>query len=272
MLHRIRLWLSVLVKSEALESDMDEEMRSHLERATERYMARGLSLRDARLAARREFGDYDGIRDEARAARRGRTTMESLITGLRQTVRRLAHEWRYALSIVLVLAVGIGPTAAISSVVYEVLIRPLDYRAPEQLGLVRIDLGQLRGHPGLSQGEVLDLRRAGIFDHVELETRLDEASLGSEPDLVPLTRLGITPGMLRMLGVTPILGRGFLDEDVPTPPPPGAPRPAAPPAFGTISGRAVSWRAPRCRPAPCSRSRSRRFLRAWCTACRAGTS
>src|SRR4029079_8081817 len=116
---------------------MHEEMREHLDRAAERYVASGMSIREARSAARKEFGDIDRMRDEARAARQGRSAMEHLITSLRQTMRRLAHEWRFTAAVLLVLAIGIGPTAAISSVVYEILIKPLDYRSPERLGLAR---------------------------------------------------------------------------------------------------------------------------------------
>jgi macrolide transport system ATP-binding/permease protein len=223
MLHRLRLWLRVLARAEPLEDDMNEEMREHLEQATQRYVARGLSRRDAQRAARREFGDIDGIRDEARVIRGGRGTMDGIITGLRQTARRLLHEWRFSAAVLLVLAIGIGPTAAIASVVYEILIKPLDYTAPDRLGIVRISLGQLHDHPGLSQGEALDLRRADIFGRVEAETRLDEVSLGRAPDLVPLLRLGMTPGMLGMLGVKPIVGRDFTDDDVLAPTMPGNP-------------------------------------------------
>jgi putative ABC transport system permease protein len=220
MLHRLRLWLRVATRAERLEDEMHEEMRAHLEQATERYRARGLTARDARRAAQREFGDIDAIRDQARNARGRRITMDRVITGLRQSARRLMHEWRFSVAVALVLAIGIGPTAAVSSVVYEVLIKPLDYVASDRLGLVRITLGQLQEHPGLSQGEVLDLRRAKIFSRVEAETRLDEVSLGTAPDLVPLLRLGVTPGMLGMLGVKPIVGRDFTDDDVFSPPEP----------------------------------------------------
>jgi putative ABC transport system permease protein len=232
--HGIRLWLRVLTRADTLEDDMHEEMREHLDRAAERYVDAGMSAREARRAARNEFGDIDRIRDEARAARQGRSAMERVITNLRQTIRRLAHEWRFTTAVLLVLAIGIGPTAAISSVVYEILIKPLAYRSPEQLGLTRITLGQLREHPGLSLGEILDLRRADIFERVEAEARLDEASLGTAPDLVPLLRIGVTTGMFDMLGVKPIVGRGFAESDIFNPPqlPPGTPpsaRPQPPP-------------------------------------------
>ena len=150
---------------------------------------------------------------------------------LRQTLRRLMHEWRYSVAVALILAVGIGPTAAMVSVFYDVLLRPLAYREPDRLGLLRISLGQLRNHPGLSPAEALDLRKAGVFESVETQTRLSEISLGAAPDLVPLSQLSFTSGMLPMLGVQPILGRNFTEADFPPPPPPLPPVVAgAPPA------------------------------------------
>ena len=75
------------------------------------------------------------------------------------------------------------------SVFERVLLRPLDFYEPERLGLMRIDVGQLRAHPGLSPAEAIDLRRAGIFESVEAETRLAEASLGRGPEFISLSQL-----------------------------------------------------------------------------------
>src|SRR5262245_63251870 len=72
---------------------------------------------------------------------------------LKHAARRLRHEWRYSLAVVFILAVGIGPAAAMLSVFQRVLLRPLDYYEPDRLGLVRIDIGNLRAHPGLSPAE-----------------------------------------------------------------------------------------------------------------------
>lgn len=228
-MRRVRPWLRVLLRPGSLERDMDEEMATHLARATERFRARGLSPDEAERAARAEFGSLATIQDAAHDARGGRSRMERILTSLQQVARRLLHEWRYSAAVVFVLAIGIGPAAAMGSVIYNVLLRPLDYREPERLGLLRVTLGQLTGHPGLSMSEVLDLRRAGVFEAVELESRLAEVSLGREPDLVPLTQLSFSPGMLSMLGVQPILGRDFTDDDL-TPLPPANGAPAPPPA------------------------------------------
>ena len=229
MIQRVRLWLRLLVTPGYLEREMDEEMSMHIDRATERYLGRGVSLDEARRAAVRDFGSLATIQDAALDARGGRGSMERFITSWRQTIRRLLHEWRYTAAVVLILAVGIGPTAAMGSVIYNVLLRPLDYREPDRLGLVRITLGQLVRHPGLSQGEAIDLRNANIFDGIEIQNRLAEVTLGTEPDLVPLSQIAMSTGMLSMLGVAPILGRDFVAEDLPAPPPPpGTPTPASP--------------------------------------------
>jgi len=162
--------------------------------------------------------------------------MGRFTNGFRHAVRRLRHEWRYSLAVLLILSVGIGPAAAMLSVFERVLLRPLDFYEPERLGLIRIDVGQLSGHPGLSPAEGLDLRRSGVFEAVEAETRLAEASLGTGPEFISLSQLSITTGMLPMLGVTPTLGRNFVDADIPPPPPPrppGTPPPPPPPPGST---------------------------------------
>ena len=155
-------------------------------------------------------------------------------SGFRQAFRRLVIERRYSTAVVLILAIGIGPSAAMLTVFYDILLRPLAYREPERLGILRLSMGQLRNHPGLSPAEAIDVREAGMFESVEVETRLSVVSLGPPSELVPLTQLNITTGMLPMLGVAPVLGRLFTEADIPTfPPPPrlapGAPLPPPPP-------------------------------------------
>jgi putative ABC transport system permease protein len=159
-----------------------------------------------------------------------RNLMERFTAGLRHAVRRLRYDWRYAAGVVLILAIGIGPAAAMWSVVDRVLLRPLDYNDPDRLVLVRTHMGQITNHPGLSPAEVQDLRAAGVFESVQAQTRLSEVSFGPPDHLVPFTQLAFTTGMLPMLGVTPALGRNFEDGDFPPPPgPPGTPALPRPP-------------------------------------------
>jgi hypothetical protein len=159
----------------------------------------------------------------------GRQLMGRFNAGFKHAMRRLRHEWRFTLAVVFILSVGIGPAAAMLSVFERVLLRPLDYYEPERLGLMRIDIGQLHAHPGLSPAEAIDLRTSQIFESVETETRLTEVSLGQGPEFTSLSQLAFTTGMLPMLGVRPAIGRNFEEADMPLPAP-QVPRPAdAPP-------------------------------------------
>jgi putative ABC transport system permease protein len=140
----------------------------------------------------------------------GRVTMT-----FTQAARRLRYEWRYALGVVIILGVGIGPATAMLSIVQHVLLQPLAYQDPDRLGIVRINLGQIQNHPGLSEGEVIDLRHTeGLFASVEAENRRYEVTLKTDDALVPLSAVSITTGMLPMLGVVPVLGRQFNEDDV----------------------------------------------------------
>jgi len=203
-------------------ADVRDEIDFHMEGIVEELRATGLSEADARRAARERFGNVWGVADSMRqlAARREQSTemmelLRRLAQGTRQALRRLAREWRYSLAVVGILAVGIGPAAGMISVITNVLLKPLDYRAPERLGMLRVNLAQLRNHPGLAPGEVYTIRQDSIFDNIAIETRLAEVSMGPPGQLVPLSQLGVSSEMLSMLGVHAYLGRVFATGDFP---------------------------------------------------------
>ena len=127
--------------------------------------------------------------------------MSRIRTGLYHALRRLSHDWRYSAAVILILAVGIGPAAAMLSVVERVLLRPLDYWQPDRLALIRLSLGQLRDHPGISPAEAIDLRTAKIFEAVEVQQRLSEVTLSVQDQLVPLTMVRMTTGMLPLFKI-----------------------------------------------------------------------
>src|SRR5215212_4548544 len=119
----VLLRLRAVVARRRLEDDMQAEMREHLERATERFLARGLSPADARLAARREFGNDAVLQEEARDVRGGRWVAD-LGEDLRFAFRHFARQKLAAATIVTVLALGIGANTAIFSVMQAWLLRP----------------------------------------------------------------------------------------------------------------------------------------------------
>jgi putative ABC transport system permease protein len=155
-----------------------------------------------------------GSRQSAVLEPRGRMTL-NLGTHLRQAARRLSIEWRFTLAIVAILAIGIGPASTMLSVLNNVLLKPLPYANPERLALVRIQLGQVKNHPGLAMDEINDFRAMpDIFAGVEGEGRAADSSLGPPDRLEPVTSIQMTTGMLPMLGVAPVYGRQFVESDV----------------------------------------------------------
>jgi predicted permease len=106
-----------------IERDMQEELRAHLEQAEERLVARGMSRHEARLAARREFGNVPLIEEEARDAR-GARWIDSVRGDVLFALRYFARHKATVTIIIVVLALGTGANAMIFSMFQAEFIRP----------------------------------------------------------------------------------------------------------------------------------------------------
>ncbi len=150
-----------------VEVDVDEEIGFHLAMREERLRAQGLAPDAARAAARRRFGDVERVRRECVdihrhlvRRRRAATTLEDLMRDVVLALRGLRRAPGFAAAALLTLALGIGAAAAIFSVAYGVLLRPLPFPAPERLVDVSIDLaGAGTAHGPFSAPEYVDLAR-----------------------------------------------------------------------------------------------------------------
>ena len=116
-----------------LHREMDEEMRAHVDLAAERYMSQGLSPADARVAARREFGNTTVLAAEARTARRSAWS-ESVATDIRLALRGLRRTPLFAVVAVLSIAIGVGATTGILTIADALLFRaPAGVAAPNRV-------------------------------------------------------------------------------------------------------------------------------------------
>jgi predicted permease len=198
-------------------AELADELQMHLDMAQVDRIARGESPRDAAANARREFGNVGLVQEVARDEWNGAgLAAERLGQDLRFAVRMLRRAPGFAALGIVTIALGIGASTAMFSVVQATLIRPLPYPHPEQLVRIEDDLGGIGARDvGMSTPEWHDLERSGIFTDIS-PTWFDNNNLTglSHPQRVGLQI--VAPNYFALLGVKPQLGAGFDPAD-PTP-------------------------------------------------------
>jgi predicted permease len=190
--------------------ELAEEIRFHIDTATERNLAAGLSPREARRQAHIKFGGVERMRERTKEAR-GVQLIEALLWDIPRAVRSLRSSWVVSATALVTIALGVALTTTTFSLVYGLLVDPLPYPGADRL--MGIGLTAPEGGPGEPQFEALDLRdfRAGqrSFERVEGYSRRPVA-LTDADGLVQNVAAGVvTAGALEAVGVAPHLGRTF---------------------------------------------------------------
>jgi predicted permease len=194
------------------EREMEEELRSHIQHRADDFQRSGLDRAEAERQARIEFGSPERFKEECREALGG-NFIDTLTQDVRFSFRMLRKSPGFSAVAVLTIAVGIGATTAIFSVVDAALLHSLPYAQPEQLVSIADDLpGAGAQDAGMSQPEWQDLQHSGIFEYVSPTWYDDNNLIGSsQPTRVSL--LIVAPDYFALLGVKPQLGRGFDPEN-----------------------------------------------------------
>lgn len=203
--HRLR----ALFRARSVESELDEELRFHLEREIEINVAKGMSREEARLAALRSFGGIEQVKEQCRDER-GVRLIKDLGRDALYGIRTLRKNPGFTAAAVLTLMLGIGATTAMFSVVSGALLQPLPYEDSEQLML-------LWTHTAM-RGDDRDWISRGLYATVREQNRVFEDAAIVDGHSTVLRGKG-TPERIRgisasasclsMLGARPVLGRLF---------------------------------------------------------------
>ena len=204
----VRMRFGSLLKHQRVESELDREMRYHLERQVEENIAAGMNAREAREAALRMFGGVSQIEEECRDMRRTQY-LEHGLQDLRYALRMLGKSPAFTVVIVLTLALSIGANSAIFSVIDGVLLKPLPYPQAERIARVFYRSASYAKFP-LNPWDFLDFRAQNrSFENLAIYTHADVQLSGTGSDPVKLSAFRISSGYFRVLGVQPARGREF---------------------------------------------------------------
>ena len=198
-------WLGRLLRGGRLESELDRELRDHVERLVADNVAAGMNASEARRRARLEFGGLESTKEECRDAR-GTRLVSDLVQDLRYGVRVLRKSPGFSFVAVASLALGIGANTAIFTLVDSLILRSLPVREPGQL--VRLKDGSWTN----PIWEAIRERAPQLVEGAAAcsDTQLDLAS-GGEAQLAQA--FYASGGFFDVVGVPAMLGRTFTPDD-----------------------------------------------------------
>ncbi|MBV8551275.1 MAG: ABC transporter permease [Acidobacteriaceae bacterium] len=205
-------WLQRLFAKKRLETQLQKELQSHVERQIADYLRSGMSEADARRKAAVAFGGMEQIKEECRDAR-GTLWLESTVQDIRYAARTLRKSPGFAIAAICTLALGIGANTAIFTVINGVILRALPYHDPSRL--VKVDeCLRKSGEPfAFSYPDFLDCQRQNsAFTGIgALRQRDANMTAPGEPEYVLTSE--VSASFFPALGIRPVAGRMFRAEE-----------------------------------------------------------
>jgi putative ABC transport system permease protein len=211
-LSRAWQWMRSIARRRGLEGGLDEELQFHIDQQTEKNMRAGMDPEDARRRALLRFGGVVRVQEETRDQIRP-AVLDDAVRDIRYGTRMLWRAPGFALAALATLAIGIGATAAIFSVVRTVVLEPLPYRDPDRV----VGIWETT-KDGVTQNVIAPANfaewreRSRTLEHMGMVgwTGLT-AIIGGEPE--KLRGLQCSVDVFPALGVQPVIGRNFTFEE-----------------------------------------------------------
>jgi len=212
MLTDLLFRLRAIFQRKKVETELDDELRAHCEHEVAKYVKAGMSCEEARCLAQLALGGIEQTKEACRQAR-GTYFLETTWQDLRYAFRLLRKSPGFTTVAVLTLALGIGANTAIFGLVDSALLRALPFRQPE--GLVHIWTTDESGETHTpSPSEFLALQKnSTAFEQVTGAGWADFFYGTDQSTWQNLSAFLVTANWLPTLGIQPILGRNFFDEE-----------------------------------------------------------
>jgi predicted permease len=217
--YTLPLRLRSLFRRDRVEQDLSDELQFHLDQKTQEYIAGGLTPDESRRKARREFGGIEQAKENCRDKRHV-GFLDTLLQDVRFGLRMLRKNAGFTAVAVLTLALGIGATTAVFSLVNAILLKPLPFPNPD-----RIVLPELVSPPGVNLGSEYFPWGQIQFRFLTRDSHPFQAVAAFQNDSFNLTGaeepafldgFRVSADFFAALGVSPALGRAFTaDEDRP---------------------------------------------------------
>jgi predicted permease len=204
--------IRALFNGDSLEQDMDREMRAHLELLSSEYEASGMSPEDARMAARRRFGNTTHLKERGRDIR-GAGLLGEILRDARYALRGFARTPGFTAAVVVILAIGIGANAAIFSIVDQLLLDDLPYPDGEQLVAVYSARPPSDYNVSTPENWLAWHTANRSFSSLAAWSYRTGLTLTGQGEPEALIGQAVSAEFLPLLGVEPLLGRAFSAEE-----------------------------------------------------------
>jgi predicted permease len=219
-MHVIRVAIAnvrALFRRDVITQEIREELEFHMSMRAEEYARGGLDVQGARMAARRRFGNPVVIQDRGYDVR-GAGVLDTIVQDVKYGVRQLRRQPASSIVAILTLALGIGVSTALFSVIDAALLRPLPYTHPEEL--ITISVNEVRPDAAAAQyaPSIEDMRiwrglttiiahagmgRVGGFSQLIVDTGTPQRLVVGD----------VSEDFLETYGIRPVLGRSIEERD-----------------------------------------------------------
>jgi predicted permease len=214
MLRKLFHRLFASLRRRKIEGEMERELRFHLEMATAENIRRGMSEEDARRAALLSFGGVERTKEDLRDAR-GLRWLEDLPQDFRYALRTLRRNPGFAAVALLTLALGIGATTVMFTVVNSVLLKPLPYHEPDRLLTLQEQTEKATQWGNLwafTYPNYLDCKRESRFLDMAA-SRYGGGTVSAGGNAEYIVGREVSSDLFSVLGINLFQGRAFLPEE-----------------------------------------------------------